>query len=192
MIPTHGAPPKDVHPNDIPLVPQPQEPFLPASSKSRLQRIVNLFPPGQFLRYLCVGGFNTIFGYSTAAGLLYLLSHYVPPRYAYLTAPAASVLSTPLNITVAYFGYKILVFKTRGNYLVEWLRTFAVYGSGMIPGLLALSAVTRFFQSALHLQHAAGYLALALIQGLTTIYSFVGHKKFSFKPAKTAPSPPIA
>ena len=56
----------------------------------------------------------------------------------------------------------------------------------MIPGLLALSAVTRFFQSALHLQRSAGYLALALIQGLTTVYSFIGHKKFSFKPQKNA------
>jgi putative flippase GtrA len=175
----------EVHPLDVPLVPQPQEPFLPKASKSRLQAIVNLFPPGQFLRYLGVGGFNTLFGYSTAAGILFLLNHHAPARYAYLTTPAASILSTPLNITVAYFGYKFFVFKTKGNYLVEWLRTFAVYGTGMIPGLLALSAVTRFFQSALHLQHAAGYLALALIQGLTTIYSFVGHKKFSFKPAKT-------
>ena len=150
-------------------------------SDSRRQRILNLFPPGQFLRYLGVGAFNTLFGYSTAAGILHLLNHHAPARFLYLTVPAASILSTPLNITVAYFGYKLLVFKTQGNYLVEWLRTFAVYGTGMIPGLLALSAVTRFFQTALHLGHASGYLALALIQGLTTIYSFIGHKTFSFK-----------
>jgi len=164
-----------------PVVPIPQDPFLP---KRRLQRLVNLFPPGQFFSYLCVGMFNTLFGYGTAAGTLFLLNHHLPQRYLYLTVPAASILSTPLNITVAYFGYKFFVFKTKGNYLIEWLRTFAVYGSGMIPGLLALSAVTKFLQSSLHLHRSAGYVALALIQGITTLYSFVGHKKFSFRPAK--------
>lgn len=178
---TSFNPEPEVIPCDVPVIPQPQEPYLPAIHLTCLQRIISLFPPGQFLRYLCVGGFNTLFGYSTAAGILFLLNHHLPARYFYLTVPAASILSTPLNITVAYFGYKLFVFKTNGNYLVEWLRTFAVYGTGMIPGLLALSAVTRFFQSALHLGHAAGYLALALIQGITTIYSFVGHKIFSFK-----------
>ena len=171
----------EVRPTDVPIVPQPQEPLLPAARLTRIDRIKALFPPGQFLRYICVGLFNTAFGYSTAAGILFLLTHHLSPRYLYLAVPAASILSTPLNITVAYFGYKFFVFKTPGNYLAEWLRTFAVYGTGMIPGLLALSAVTRFFQATLHLNRAAGYLALALIQGLTTIYSFVGHKTFSFK-----------
>ena len=101
------TPTQDLHRADVPAVPQPQEPYLPAPHITRLQRIVNLFPPGQFLRYLCVGGFNTAFGYSTAAGTLFLLNHHLPSRFLYLTVPAASILSTPLNITVAYFGYKL-------------------------------------------------------------------------------------
>ena len=176
-----SKPEREVRSAHPPVVPIPQDPFLPTT---RLQRLVNLFPPGQFFRYLCVGMFNTVFGYTTAAAVLFFLNHHAAQRFLYLTVPAASVFSTPLNITVAYFGYKLFVFKTRGNYLVEWLRTFAVYGTGMVPGLLALSALTRFLQSWLHLNRSAGYLALALIQGVTTIYSFVGHKKFSFRPSK--------
>lgn len=199
---------------DPPVVPIPQDPFLP---RARLQRVVNLFPGGQFLRYLAVGGFNTLFGYSTFVLTLTLLSKAVPTRFLPLSAPLASILSTPLNITVAYFGYKIFVFRTKGNHLVEWLKCFAVYGSGMVPGLVALGALTRLLQSQLHrhaiamhtglrtldtyldahlgpapvrvLEHllhgknVAGDLAGAIVIALSTVYSFVGHKKVTFKTA---------
>jgi putative flippase GtrA len=203
----------DIHPQHPPIVPIPQEPFPPSR---RLQRLVNLFPPGQFVRYLCVGAFNTLFGYLSFAIILTLLNGVLPQRFVYLTVIAASILSTPLNITVAYFGYKIFVFKTRGNYLMEWLKAFAVYGTSMIPGLIALSALTRLLESLIHrraaplhtalatvethlhsrplatLQHIftgkamAGYIAGAIVIGLSTIYSFVGHKKVTFKPKTTA------
>ena len=207
------TPERDVHPERIPIVPIPQEPFPPSS---RLQRLVNLFPPGQFVRYLCVGAFNTLFGYTTFAVALTLLNGVLPQRFVYLTVVVASVVSTPLNITVAYFGYKIFVFKTRGNYLLEWLKAFAVYGTSMIPGLIALSALTRLLQSVFHrhavalhgsltrlethlsghplaiLQHLAtgkamaGYIAGAIVIGFSTIYSFIGHKKVTFKPKASA------
>jgi len=195
-------------PADFPVVPIPQDPFLP---KHPLQRLVNRMPGGQFVRYLCIGVFNTIFGYCTFALTLFFLNHVVPQHYLYLTVIAASLISTPFNITVAYFGYKFFVFQTRGNYLIEWFKCFGVYGVGMLPGLLALSGVTKLLQStihahgpALHLAVAhlsahlsghsltlvqklssgkaiAGYLAGALVQGFTTIFSFVGHKKVTFK-----------
>jgi putative flippase GtrA len=203
----------EIHPAHPPVVPVPQEPVLPVG---RLQRLVNLFPPGQFFRYLCVGAFNTVFGYATFAIALTLLNGVLPQRFVYLTVVVASVLTTPLNITVAYFGYKIFVFKTSGNYLMEWLKAFAVYGTGMIPGLIALSALTRLLQSVFHrngsalhgllstferhlggrslttLQHLAtgkamaGYVAGAIVIGFSTIYSFVGHKKVTFKTKQPA------
>jgi putative flippase GtrA len=148
---------------------------------SLLRRITALFPPGQLLRYLCVGVFNTAFGYGVYALTLFLLNHSVPQRYLYLTVIAASLISTPVNITVAYFGYKLFVFKTRGNHLREWLKAFGVYGVGMLPGLLVLSALTRLLQSLLHHKDYAGYIAGALVQGFTVIISFLGHKKITFK-----------
>jgi putative flippase GtrA len=198
----------EIHPKHPPIVPIPQDPFIP---KGRLQRLVNLFPPGQFVRYLCIGVFNTFFGYISFAVTLTLLNALVPARLLYLTVILASILPTPLNITVAYLGYKFLVFRTKGNYLGEWLKCFAVYGTGMIPSLVALSALTRFLQSMIHghaaslhvflstverhlsgrplafLQHIAtgkaiaGYIAGAVVIGVSTVYSFVGHKKVTFR-----------
>ena len=40
-------------------------------------------------------------------------------------------LANLIAITVAFLGYKWFVFRTRGNYLVEWIRCFGVYGSSM-------------------------------------------------------------
>ena len=198
----------EIHPEHPPVVPIPQDPFLP---KGALQRLVNLFPGGQFLRYLLVGGFNTVFGYASFLFIVRLLAVAIPTRYLSLTAVAGSLLSTPLNITVAYFGYKFFVFKTKGDYLFEWLKCFAVYATGMIPGLVALGGLTRLIQSLLHGRSAslhnllssieahlsgaplhllhnivhgktlAANIAGAIVIGLSTIYSFVGHKKVTFK-----------
>src|ERR1700678_2891066 len=201
----------EIHPQHPPVVPIPQDPFIP---QRRLQRIVRLFPAGQFARYLCVGMFNSVFGYFNFAVILALINKVLPLRFLYLTVVLASILSVPLNITVSYLTYKFFVFRTKGNYLGEWFKCFAVYGTGMIPGLLALSALTRFLQSLIH-NHAtslhillntverhlgarplaflqqiatgkamAGYIAGALLIGTTTIYGFVGHRTFTFRPGK--------
>jgi putative flippase GtrA len=206
----------EIHPEHPPVVPIPQDPFIP---KGQLQRLVNLFSAGQFFRYLLVGVFNTVFGYICFAVNLTLLNAVLPVRFLYLTVMLASVLGMPLVITAAYFGYKFFVFRTKGNFLGEWLKCFAVYGTGMIPGLIALSALTGFLQSVIHrhaislhsflsaverhlngrslalIQHIAtgkamaGYIAGAVVMGVSTIYSFVGHKNVTFH-QKSGPTEP--
>ena len=175
------------------------------------QRLGKHFPQGEFIRYLCAGAFNTIFGYCAFAAVLYLLNLAMPQRFLYLTVIAASIIAWPFNVTVAYFNYKFFVFRTKGNYLREWLKCFAVYGTSAIPSLLALSAITRLLQSIFHSHstslHAslatveshlsghplnilqrvatgkamAGYMAGAIVIALSTIYSFIGHKKVTFR-----------
>jgi putative flippase GtrA len=187
------------------------------SRRTPLQRLAGLFPGGQFARYLCVGVFNTVFGYITFVVALTLLNRILPGRLLYLTVILASIVSNPLSITVAYFGYKFFVFRTKGNVLREWLKCFAVYGTSMIPGLVALSALTKYLQSTIHrhalwlhvqlaaveqhltgralavVQHAAtgkamaGYIAGAVVIAVSTIYSFIGHKNITFR-QKTAPA----
>jgi putative flippase GtrA len=209
----------EIHPQHPPVVPIPQNPFIP---ERRLQRLVHLFPGGQVVRYLCVGVFNTLFGYISFVVILTLLNAVLPTRLLYLTVILASVLSMPLNITVAYLCYKFFVFRTKGNYLGEWLKCFAVYGTGMIPGLVALSALTRFLQSIIHghsallhvflsaierhlssrsvalLQHLAtskvmaGYIAGAIVIGVSTIYSFIAHKTITFRTKEAASTNPLS
>ncbi len=139
-------------------------------------RLTGHIPPGQFARYLVVGVWNTLFGYSTYALFTALLTPRL--RFAYIYA---SVFSNLIAITVAYFGYKFFVFKTHGNTLVEWFRCILVYGSGMLPGLVLLPLLVEGLHRAFHLARSAPYIAGALVTGLTVIYSFFGHKHFSFR-----------
>ena len=160
----------EIHPQHPPVVPIAQNPEIPTR---RLARLVARFPRGQFVRYLCVGIWNTVFGYLDYALFTFLFSHLLPQRMLYLAVVIASVVSTPINITVAYFGYKFLVFRTKGNYLMEWLRCFAVYGVGMVPGLLILSALTRVLQTFLHNHRAPLVATLHHMQAAAEGHSFL-------------------
>lgn len=152
------------------------------------ERLARQFPGGQFLRYIAVGIVNTLLGYVFFVATLALLNHTLPTRFLYpaFVAVAASVISTPVNITISYFNYKLFVFRTHGNYLQEWLKAFGVYGVSMLPGLLALAALTRLLQSWLHGwapfgKGTPGYIAGAITTGCSTILSFLGHRNVTFR-----------
>jgi glycosyltransferase involved in cell wall biosynthesis len=139
-------------------------------------RLTSHIPPGQFTRYLIVGVWNTFFGYSLYALFVALLTPRLQFAYIY-----ASAFSNLIAITVAYFGYKFFVFRTKGNYLVEWFRCILVYGSGMLPGLVLLPLLVGGLHYFFHLNRSAPYIAGAILLGTGTIYSFFGHKHFSFR-----------
>ena len=141
-------------------------------------RLARQVPPGQFARYLMVGVWNTVFGYSLYALLTALLMPRMRFGYIY-----ASVASNLIAITVAYFCYKIFIFKTRGNYWAEWMRCILVYGSALLPGLLLLPLLVEGLHYGFHLGRSAPYVGGVLWTGMTVIYSFFGHKNFSFRVA---------
>jgi putative flippase GtrA len=131
---------------------------------------------GQFLRYILVGGFNTIFGYGLFALLTWSFKGLGSYNYMY-----AAVLSNVIAISVAFLGYKWFVFRTRGNYLVEWIRCFGVYGSSALIGLAGLPILVPILRHTLHKPEQAPYIAGAILMVVTVLFSFVGHKKFSFR-----------
>jgi len=161
-----------------PISPMPQS----LSRHPLLQRLFSHLPPGQFLRYIVVGIWNTGFGYGTFVLFTMLLSRFYP-RYGYI---AAGVLSNVLNVSVAFFGYKWFIFKTKGNYLAEWLRCMAVYGSSMLIGLVLLPTAVFLVRHLTHIDKKAPYVAAALLTGFNVIYNFIGNRKFSFRAGSTA------
>jgi len=144
--------------------------------RSFFARLTSHIPPAQFSRYTLVGIWNTLFGYGSYAGLTALLT----PRMAhgYL---AAALISGPVSISVAFLGYKWFVFKTRGNYLREWLRCHVVYGTTTLIGILVLPTFVYAFQRFVGLRESAPYVAGAVVTGTNVIVSFLGHRNFSFR-----------
>jgi putative flippase GtrA len=138
-------------------------------------------PSGEVIRFLMVGGFNTAFSFALYSGLVIVLGHLFPNLGKPLIADLAFTISTPIGITVAFLCYKHFVFRTKGNYLKEWLRCFVVYSVSFPMGLVIVPTATHFFQRG-PLTHAyAPYLAGLVNSFCIACYSYFGHKKFSFK-----------
>jgi putative flippase GtrA len=133
-------------------------------------------PIQQFSRYLLVGGFNTVFGYAVFALLNWLFGRFGPYSYMY-----AASFGSIITISVAFLGYKWFVFRTKGNYLAEWLRCFAVYGTNALIGLACLPILVTVLRPRLHNPGQASYIAAALMTGVTVLVGFVGHRKVSFR-----------
>lgn len=133
-------------------------------------------PSGQFLRYLAVGAWNTLFGYGLYAALTYLFSEKLP--YGYVIAIACSNV---IAVSVAYFGYKFFVFKTKGNYIREYFRCFAVYGLSILANIAILPVLVGVVGPLLANKKQAPYVAGALLTAGTTVVSFIGHKRISFR-----------
>lgn len=139
-------------------------------------RLARHFPPGQFGRYLLVGAWNTLFGFGSYAYFTAILSPMIPHSYIF-----ASVISSLLNISVSYLGYKWFVFKTKGNYLREWIRCVGVYSGGILFGVVALPVLVSVIRRNTRFFVQAPYIAGALLTAFMVVYSFVVHRKFSFR-----------
>lgn len=151
-----------------------------------------LLPPSQVIRFLAVGVWNTAFSLLLSMTLVAFYSHILPHKWILFTADCASVTAKPIAITMAFLCYKHFVFHTKGNYLKEWIKCFAVYGVGTIPELVALPLLTKFFLLfplgllaplfiKVHISNPAAVLAILVVSVFTAIYSYFAHKKFSFK-----------
>lgn len=133
------------------------------------RRLFSHIPPGELLGFLIVGIWNTAFGYATFVGFTILISRRFP-RYGYIPA---GLLSSILSISVAFLGYKWFIFKTRGNYLREWIRCMAVYGSSMLLGLVLLPSAVFLVRHLTPIQGKAPYVAAALLTCLTSSITFL-------------------
>lgn len=119
------------------------------------------------ITYLFVGGWNTVFGYGVFALLYYLFSQR-------LHALMILVVSYVLSITNAYIGYRIVVFRSSGGVLREYLRFCTVYGGAFLFNIVLLP----LFMNVLLFN---AYASQALITVLTVLGSYVLHRNYTFR-----------
>jgi putative flippase GtrA len=130
----------------------------------------------EFIRYVFVGGFNTVFGYGVFALINWLFRGLGSYSYLY-----ASFLSSVITISLAFLAYKWLVFRTRGNYLIEWIRCFGVYGTSVLISLAGMAVLVPILRRVLHRPEQASYIAAAIMTVFIALFGFVGHRNFSFR-----------
>lgn len=114
----------------------------------------------RFLRFLLVGGINTIFGYSVFALLIIFKMPY----------PIAAFLATVLGVLFNFKSYGRLVFGSRDNRLI--FRFVGVYGLCYLLGLAPLAWAKA---------HAVPILLMAAICALPmAAIGFLLNRRFVF------------
>ncbi|MBS1369989.1 MAG: GtrA family protein [Lentisphaeria bacterium] len=121
----------------------------------------------RIIRYLLVGGWNTLFGVGLFTGLYQLWG---TPRNYLLIAIPVNIIA----VTNAFFCYKWIVFRTRGNYLREYLRCWTVYGSSTLLGMALLVLLVELFRM-------NPVRANILLTAFGVTWSYLGHRFFSFR-----------
>jgi putative flippase GtrA len=110
------------------------------------------------LRFLVVGGWNTVF----SMAVLWVFERLVPYDAGSALGAAVGVVAAKqivltaswiVGVTHNLFTFKLLVFRTRGDWLKEYVRMYGVY------------AVTFVVQSVL----------------VVMVLSYLGHKYFTFR-----------
>lgn len=121
----------------------------------------------QKLRYLAVGGINTVVGYCIGVAVYQLLA-------ASLHIFIIGVVANIIAITLSFLTYKTLVFRTIGHWLEEYLKAYVVYGGVAVFGILLL----WLFVDKMGLSI---WLAQGLVTVLTVSVSYIGHARFTFR-----------
>jgi putative flippase GtrA len=119
------------------------------------------------LRYLIVGGWNTIFGYFFGVLLFLLLNPYT---HLVLIAIIANIIS----ISMSFITYKLFVFRTSGGWLLEYLRCYIVYGFNAVLGIFFLWLMVDINEFNI-------WLAQGVSIFIVVIFSYFLHKHFTFK-----------
>lgn len=140
-----------------------------------------MLPKGEVIRFLMVGGGNTLFSIALQAAFGALFAKLYPHAVQSWIAIAAVIAATPFGVTFSFFGFKHFVFRTKGNYLKEWLRCFAVYGPTIPAAILIVGVATRLYEMTSLPHHLAKDAAFVTNSAIIAVYSYLGHKKFSFK-----------
>lgn len=133
---------------------------------------------GEKLRFLVVGGWNTLF----SLGALWVLDRFIPYDPAsILQKQGVLLLGWVISVTQNFFTFKFIVFKSTGRWLHEYVRMYLTY------------AVTFIVQSVLTLAISELWDLRVFWASLPTtivvmIMSYFGHKYFTFR----TPTPPFA
>ena len=133
----------------------------------------------QKLRFLLVGGFNTVLAYAVFFALYWLFSNLnIWDFDKIVISNAALVVQYFITINLSFATMRYYVFQSHGNWKKELLKAWSVY-----VGLLFINAPIISFLIWLGIHPL---LAQALYLTFSTIITFLLHKYYSFR--KVEPS----
>lgn len=121
--------------------------------------------------YLLVGVWNTIFAYVIGVSIYTLLS-------GQLHTVFIGTICNVICISMSFMTYKLFVFKTSGNWVLEYGRSYIVYGATAILGTALLWLMVDYFN--FNIWYVQAFIIL-----ITVFISFLGHNFFTFRSRKS-------
>jgi len=118
-------------------------------------------------RYLLVGLVNTCFGYVVGIGT-YLFFENV------LHIVSIAILINIITISFSFTTYKVFVFRTDGEWLKEYFRSYTVYGFAALISIFTLWVLIAEAGTNIYFAQAATIV-------ITVTISYLGHRYFTFK-----------
>jgi putative flippase GtrA len=145
----------------------------------------------QSVRFVVVGGFNTVFGVIDTFVLLKLLL-WLRPDQPKTMGTVAMAGSSVINIAFSFLTYKWFVFRTKGNYLKEYLRSLTIYLPSLALNTFLVAPLAAALKRWTGREHASVYVAMGIILTATIVFSFFGHKRVTFRQDGNASGGPAA
>ncbi len=95
---------------------------------------------GEKLRFLVVGGWNTLFG----VAVLWVLDQLIPyDQNSLVQKEIVLVVGWVVLVTQNFFTFKLLVFRTRGNWLREYGKMYVTYSAAFVVQSVMTLALFR-------------------------------------------------
>ena len=119
-------------------------------------------------KFFLVGVINTIFGYSVG-----ILNYFL--FFELIGIISVGIINNIMAITFAFILLKKFVFKTTNtNWILEYIRSYLVYGIQAIMGIFILWLCITVLKLNIYFSQALSMITAVFI-------SYTGHKKFTFK-----------
>lgn len=135
--------------------------------RGRLARLAR----DQRVRFLAVGGFNTLAGYGVYSLFFWLWGETLGDQ----VGPVASLLAAHVLVSgFAFVIYRRFVFRVSGSLVKDYVRFQSVYVVSLGINVLLLWLLAGVLEW-------NAYLAQGAVVLVITIASFVGHRYFSFR-----------
>ncbi len=122
------------------------------------------FKTPEKIRYILVGGFNTVFAYLVFVGLYYLLDFY----------NLALFIQYIITINVSFLTMRYYVFRSSGNFKREYVKAWTVYLGMLLFNFIAINLMVKGLKINPEISQAV-YIVVS------TILIYILHKHFSFK-----------
>jgi putative flippase GtrA len=132
------------------------------------------------VRFLVIGGCNTLFGVVNSLAMVQLML-WLRPDQPKTMGTVAIALSSVINIGFSFLTYKWFVFRTKGNYLKEYLRSLLIYLPNLAASTLAVAPLTAVLKRWTGHDRGSVYGAVVIIVIAGIVFSFFGHKNVTFR-----------